>query len=97
MSTNEQREFAGVSKINEPALPTESKHDSDEAHRKAHEIALYQRDLRKLDNYQMMEYKQDLTDVLWNPYDKVKDQLREWNYRTISEYEALKTPYRKAA
>ena len=45
----------------------------------------------------MMEYKQDLTDVLWNPYDKVKDQLREWNYRTISEYEALKTPYRKAA
>ena len=64
MTTNEQREFAGVSPISEPALPTESKHDSDEAYRKAHEIALYQRDLRELDDYQMMEYKQDLTDVL---------------------------------
>jgi hypothetical protein len=64
MSTYEQRELAGVSPINEPALPTESKHDSDEAHRKAHEIALYQRDIRELDNYQIMEYKQDLTDTL---------------------------------
>ena len=97
MTTNEQREFAGVSPISEPALPTESKHDSDEAYRKTHEIALYQRDLRELDDYQMMEYKQDLTDVLWNPYNKVKDQLKEWNYRTISEDEALHTPYRKAA
>ena len=97
MPTYVQRELAGVSPISEPALPTESKHDSDEAYRKAHEIALYQRDLRELDDYQMMEYKQDLTDVLWNPYDKVKDQLKEWDYRTISEDEALHTPYRKAA
>ena len=97
MSTYEQRELAGVSPINEPALPTESKHDSDEAYRKAHEIALYQRDLRELDDYQMMEYKQDLTDVLWNPYDKVKNQLKEWDYRTITEDEALHTPYRRAA
>ena len=64
MSTNEQRELAGVSPINEPALPTESKHDSDEAYKKNHEMALYQKDLRELDGYQMMEYKQDLTDVL---------------------------------
>ena len=97
MTKYEQRELAGVSPINEPVLPTESKHDSDEAHRKAHEIALYQKDLRELDGYQMMEYKQDLTDVLWNPYDKVKDQLKEWDYRTISEDEALHTPYRRAA
>ena len=97
MSTYEQRELAGVSPINEPALPTESKHDSDEAYKKNHEMALYQKDLRELDGYQMMEYKQDLTDVLWTPYDKVKDQLKEWDYRTISEDEALHTPYRRAA
>ena len=64
MSTNEQRELAGVSLVSEPALPTESKHDSDEAHRKAREMALYERDIRELDNYQMMEYKQNLTDTL---------------------------------
>ena len=97
MPTYVQRELAGVSPISEPTLPTESKHDSDEAHRKANEIALYKRDLRKLDNYQMMEYKQDLTDTLWNPYDKVKNQLEEWDYRTISEDEALHVPYRRAA
>ena len=97
MSTNEQRELAGVSLVSEPALPTESKHDSDEAHRKAHEIALYQRDLRELDNYQIMEYQHDLTDALWNPYEMIKNQLREWNYTTISEDEALNVPYRKAA
>ena len=97
MTTYEQRELAGVSPITEPALPTESKHDSDEAYRKDHEMALYQKELRELDNYQMMEYKQDLTETLWNPYDKVKNQLKEWNYRTISEEEALHVPYRRAA
>ena len=97
MSTYEQRELAGVSPINEPALPTESKHDSDEAYKKDHEMALYQKDLRELDGYQMMEYKQDLTDTLWNPYNQIKDQLKEWNYKAISEDEALHIPYRHAA
>ena len=97
MSTNEQRELAGVSPINEPALPTESKHDSDESYKKDHEMALYQRDLRELDNYQMMEYQHDLADTLWNPYDQVKNQLKEWNYKTITLQEALNTPYRRAA
>jgi hypothetical protein len=60
-------------------------------------MALYQRDLRELDNYQIMEYQHDLTDALWNPYEKIKNQLKEWNYRTISEDEALNIPYRKAA
>jgi hypothetical protein len=60
-------------------------------------MALYQRDLRELDSYQMMEYKQDLTDTLWNPYDKVKNQLKEWNYTTISESEALNVPYKRVA
>ncbi len=97
MTTSELREFAGVSPVTQQSLPTESKHDSDEAYKKEHEMALYQRDLRELDNYQMMEYKQDLTDTLWNPYDKIKNQLKEWNYRTITEYEALHVPYRHAA
>ena len=64
MPTYVQRELAGVSPITEPALPTESKHDSDEAYRKDHEMALYQKELRELDNYQMMEYQHDLTDAL---------------------------------
>ena len=64
MTTNEQRELAGVSLVSEPALPTESKHDSDEAYKKNHEMALYQKELRELDNYQIMEYKHDLTDTL---------------------------------
>jgi hypothetical protein len=60
-------------------------------------MALYQRDIRELDNYQIMEYKQDLTDTLWNPYDKVKNQLKEWNYRIITEKEANHIPYKYAA
>ena len=97
MSTYEQRELAGVSPINEQALPTESKHDSDEAYKKDHEIAIYQKELRELDNYQIMEYKHDLTDTLENPYDKIKNQLKEWNYKTISEREAKHIPYKHAA
>ena len=92
MPTNEQRELAGVSLVSEHTLPTESKHDSDEAYKKAHEMALYQRDLRKLDNYQMMECKKDLTNILWNPRDIIKNQLGKWNYKTITEQEALNTP-----
>jgi len=97
MPTYEQREFAGVSPVIEQSLPTESKHDSDEAYKREREMALYQRDLRELDNYQIMEFKQDLTDTLWNPYDKVKNQLKEWEYETISEDEALHVPYKRAA
>ena len=97
MSTNEQRELAGVSPINEPALPTESKHDSDEVHRKAHEMALYQKELRELDNYQIMEYQHDLTDALWNPRDKIMQQLNQWNYKIITSEEALHTPYKLAS
>ena len=97
MTTYEQREFAGISPVAQQALPAESKHDSDEAYKREREMALYQRDLRKLDNYQIMEFKQDLTDTLWNPYDKVKNQLKEWEYETISEDEALHVPYKRAA
>ena len=92
-----QSELAGVSPINEQAIPTKSKHDLDQEYKKRHEIALYQKELRELDNYQIMEYQHDLADTLWNPYDKIKNQLKEWNYRTISKEEALNVPYRKAA
>jgi hypothetical protein len=44
-----------------------------------------------------MEYQHDLTDTLWNPYDKVKNQLKEWNYRIITEKEANHVPYKYAA
>ena len=98
MPTYVQRELAGVSPIIEPALPTESKHDSDEAYKKGHELALDQKAIRELDN-PMVEYNyhKDLTDALWNPYEKIKNQLKEWDYRTISEAEALNIPYRKTA
>jgi hypothetical protein len=42
-------------------------------------------------------YHKELTDALWNPYEQVKNQLKEWNYRTITEDKALHTPYRHAA
>ena len=98
MTTLEQRELAGVSPTIKSALPTESKHDSDEAHKKDHELALDQKAIRELDN-PIVEYNyhKELTDALWNPYEKVKAQLKEWNYRTISEDEALHTPYRRTA
>ena len=89
MSTLEQRESAGVSLVSKPPLPTESKHDSDQAYKLVNEMAIYQRDLRKVDG--------DLTDALWNPYDLFKKKLREWDYETISEDEALNIPYGKAA
>ena len=87
MFTTEQRELAGVSLVSELGLPTESKHDSDQTYEHANEIALNQRDLRKLDG--------DLTDALWNPYDIIKKIFTEQDYRTISKDEALNIPYRK--
>jgi hypothetical protein len=43
-------------------------------------------------------YHKDLAEALWNPYEEIKNQLREWKYKTITdEREAIKTPYRRAA
>ncbi|MBO7504651.1 hypothetical protein J6T66_00270 [bacterium] len=58
MSTLEQRELAGVSPVIEPALPTESKHDSDEAHKKDHELALNQKAMREYEQ-EMRLYNQE--------------------------------------
>jgi hypothetical protein len=42
-------------------------------------------------------YHKELTEALENPYDKVKNQLKEWSYKTITEQEALHTPYRRTS
>lgn len=97
MPTYAQRELAGVSPISEPALPTESKHDLDEAFKKNHELALDQKALRELDETEMMPYTHELTDVLWNPRDKIMQQLNQWNYKIITSEESLHTPYRLAS
>ena len=98
MTTNEPRELAGVSPISEPALPTESKHDSDKKRDEARLHRVEAKELREF-NQPMVEYNyhKELTDTLWNPRDNIMKQINEWNYRTISEDEALHTPYRHAA
>ena len=98
MSTNEQRELAGVSLINQPMLPSESKHTLDDRRDEARLDRIEAKQLREF-NQPMVEfnYHKELTDTLENPYDKVKNQLKEWNYTTISENEALHVPYKRAA
>ena len=95
MTTNEQRELAGVSPIAEQSLPTESKYDLDNKRDEARLHRVEAKELREF-NQPMVKYNyhKKLAETLWNPYDKVKNQLKEWNYRTISEDEALHTPYR---
>ena len=98
MTTNEPRELVWVSPINEPALPTESKHDSDKKRDEARLHRVEAKELRLLDN-PMVEYNyhKELTDVLWNPRDKIMKQLNQWNYKIITSEEALHTPYRLAS
>jgi len=97
MTTYEQRELAGVSPVTQQTLPTdyyEGKKKDD-----AHGLALDKKAIRLLDGTnEITPYTHELTDTLWNPYDKVKNQLKEWNYRTISEDESLlHVPYRHTA
>lgn len=98
MSTNEQRELAGVSLINQPMLPSESKHTLNDRKDEARLHRIEAKELREF-NQPMVEfnYHKELTDTLENPYDKVKNQLKEWNYTTISESEALNVPYKRVA
>ena len=90
MPTYAQREFAGVSNISEPALPAESKHDLDEAHRKANEIALYKRDLRKLDGTEIKLYGDNQKIQLVEAFDtkkavenELKEQLKHWGLKYV--------------
>ena len=98
MPTYLQRELAGVSPIAEQALPNKSKHDSDEAYKKDHELALDQKAIRVLDN-PIVEYNyhKELTETLWNPRDNIMKQINAWNYKVITGDEAMHVPYRRAA
>ena len=82
MPTYVQRELAGVSPIIEPALPTESKHDSDEAYKKNHELALDQKAMREYEQ-EMRLYNQNQEIELAETFDtkkavanQIKEQLK---------------------
>ena len=98
MSTYEQRELAGVSPIAQTMLPTESKHTLDDRKDEARLHRIEAKELREF-NQPMVEYNyhKELTDVLWNPIDNIRDQLRDWNYKIITDEEALHVPYEHAA
>jgi len=98
MTTPELRELVGVSPVTEQSLPSESKHILND---RRDEARLHRIEAKKLHefNQPMVEYNyhKELTDALENSYDKVKNQLKKLDYRTISEDEALHTPYKRAA
>lgn len=92
-----QSELAGISPVAEQSLPTESKHDLDKKRDEARLHRLEARDIRLLDN-PMIEYKQgELTETLWNPRDNIMKQINAWNYKIISNEEALHVPYKRAS
>ena len=97
MTTLEQRELAGVSDISKPTLPTESKHASDEAYREANAIAIFQRDLRKLDGNEMKLYDDNKKIQLAETFDtkkavanEIKEQIKHWGLKYIEDQSAPK-------
>ena len=98
MTTSELRELAGVSPVAEQSLPAESKYDSDNKRDEAKLHRIEAKELREF-NQPMVEfnYHKELTDVLWNPRDKIMQQLNQWNYKIITNEEAPYTPYRLVA
>ena len=92
-----ENELAGVSPVTEQSLPTESKYNSDKKRDEAKLHRLEARDIRLLDN-PMIKHKQgELTQTLWNPIDKIMQQINAWIYRFITNQQDLHTPYRRAA
>lgn len=95
MPTYVQRELVGVSPIIEPALPI----DPDSGNKKD-EAKLHRREAKELRllNNEMVPYNKnkELTDVLWNPRDNIMKQLNSWNYKIITNEEAMHVPYRRA-
>ena len=97
MTTLEQRELAGVSDISKPTLPTESKHASDEAYREANAIAIFQRDLRKLEGNEINLYDDNKKIQLAETFDtkkavanEIKKQLEHWGLKYIEDQSAPK-------
>ena len=92
-----ESELAGVFPVTEQSLPSESKYDLDRKRDEARLHRLEARDIRLLDN-PMIEYKQgELTETLWNPRDNIMKQINAWNYKIITNEEAMHVPYRRAA
>ena len=92
MTTLEQRELAGVSPVIEQSIPTD--HNAGEKKDKAHELALDQKAIRLLDGTnEIAPYTHEITDVLWNPSDTILRQINAWNYRVMTDEEAMHTPY----
>ena len=96
MTTLEQRELAGVSPVIEQSIPTD--YNAGKKKDEAHELALDQKAIRLLDGTnELAPYTHEITDVLWNPRDKIMQQLNQWNYKIITSEEAMHTPYKRAA
>ena len=97
MPTYVSREFAGVSQIDQPVLPSESKHalDCRKDETKLHRIEA--RELRLLGrSNQLAEYKKGLCKNLWNPRDVILKEIQEWKFvKNISNKKY--GPYRNLA
>ena len=99
--TTYQNELAGVSPISEPALPTESKHDSDikrdraKLQRKeAWKLREFNRPMKEF-NQPMVDAKEhtqmELQETLKNRDAKIMESLR--NCKNITPEEAMNVPY----
>jgi len=93
MTTPELRELAGVSLVNNPVLPAESKHDSD-MNFKRHKETLW-------DNMAMMKWEnelklynkgKELRNVLWDPRYSIRQEINKWNFRYMTNEEAMHVP-----
>ncbi len=94
MSTYEQHELTGVSPINQPVLPSESKHSLDLRRDSARLHRVEAKELREFNNDMAPFNKnKELTDALWNPRDIMLEQIKKWQFTNISPEEALHTPY----
>ncbi len=94
MTTYEQRELAGVSPISEPALPTESKYDSDDRRDGAKSDRIATKELRVF-NQPMIDAteskKIELKKALNDRDTAVLQALQ--NCKNISAEEAIHAPY----
>lgn len=78
MTTPELRELVGVSPVTEQSLPPESKHDLDKKYDEYHELVLDKKTIRLLNGNEIMPFAHQLSDILWNPKDTIKEQLKNY-------------------
>ena len=84
-----QRENAADNPVCQQALPTKSKHDLDEEHKKNHELALDQKAMREYEQ-EMRLYNQNQEIELAETFDtkkavanQIKEQLKHWGLKYI--------------